>query len=84
MDLIGLLDRTMIPDFPISDSGFRISEICMAYGESGIPHHEVPDPRGAHERHMRSAGTGDGGGRTRDVLPWSAMQSMSYLGMLCK
>ena len=24
----------------------------MAYGESGIPHHEVPELGGAHERHM--------------------------------
>jgi len=61
MDLIGLLDRTMIPDFPISDSGFRISEICMAYGESGIPHHEDPGLGGAHERHMRPAGGRRGG-----------------------
>ncbi len=47
----------MIPDFPIPDSGFRISEICMAYGESGIPHHEVAGLGGAHE----GAGAGDGG-----------------------
>jgi len=46
----------------------------MAYGESGIPHHETLDPRGAHERHMRSAGTGDGG----------VGHGMSYLGVLCK
>jgi hypothetical protein len=52
MDGSGLLDRTMIPDFPIPDSGFPNSEFRMAYGESGIPHHEVPGPRGAHEGHM--------------------------------
>jgi hypothetical protein len=38
---IGLLDRTMIPDFPIPDSGFPNSEFRMAYGESRIPHHEI-------------------------------------------
>jgi hypothetical protein len=57
MDGSGLLDRTMIPDFPIPDSGIPNSEFRMAYGESRIPHHEVPDPRGAHGR----AGAGDGG-----------------------
>jgi len=50
MDLIGLLDRTMIPDFPIPDSGFPNSEIRMAYGESGIPHHEDPGLGGAPGR----------------------------------
>lgn len=38
---IGLLDRTMIPDFPIPDSGIPNSEFRMAYGESRIPHHEI-------------------------------------------
>lgn len=42
----------MIPDFPIPDSGFPNSEFRMAYGESGIPHHEVLGPRGAPGRHM--------------------------------
>ena len=50
MDLIGLLDRTMIPDFPIPDFRIPNSEIRMAYGESGIPHHEIAGPRGAHGR----------------------------------
>ena len=31
----------MIPDFPIPDSGIPNSEIRMAYGNPGIPHHEV-------------------------------------------
>ena len=70
----------MIPDFPIPDSGIPNSEFRMAYGESGIPHHEVPGLGGAHER-IRGR---RGGGRTWDVLPWSAMQRMSYLGVLCK
>ena len=52
----------MIPNFPIPDSGIPNSEIRMAYGKSRIPHHEVAGPRGAHEGHMRSAGTGKGGG----------------------
>lgn len=60
----------MIPDFPIPDSGFPNSEFRMAYGESGIPHHETLDPRGAHERiRGRRGGVGHG---------------MSYLGVLCK
>jgi hypothetical protein len=50
----------MIPDFPIPDSGFRISEFRMAYGESRIPHHEIAGLGGAHGGHMRSAGAGDG------------------------
>jgi len=33
----------------------------MAYGESGIPHHEIAGLGGAHERHMRSAGGRRGG-----------------------
>ena len=49
---IGLLDRTMIPDFPIPDSGFPNSEFRMAYGGSGIPHHEIAGLGGAHEGHM--------------------------------
>ena len=38
----------MIPNFPIPDSGIPNSEFRMAYGKSGIPHHEVRGPRGAH------------------------------------
>jgi hypothetical protein len=53
----------MIPNFPIPDSGIPNSEFRMAYGESGIPHHEIAGLGGAHGR----AGAGDGGGRTRDV-----------------
>ena len=37
----------MIPDFPIPDSGFPNSEIRMAYGNPGIPHHEIGDPGAA-------------------------------------
>ena len=47
MDGGGLLDRTMIPDFPIPDSGIPNSEIRMAYGNPGIPHHEVTGSAGA-------------------------------------
>ena len=36
----------MIPNFPIPDSGIPNSEFRMAYGKSGIPHHEVAGPRG--------------------------------------
>ena len=32
---------------PIPDSGIPNSEIRMAYGNPGIPHHEVGGPRGA-------------------------------------
>ena len=54
----------MIPNFPIPDSGIPNSEFRMAYGKSGIPHHEVAGgSRGAHGRAgAGSAGTGDGGG----------------------
>ena len=48
-----------IPCTPIPDSGIPNSEFRMAYGKSGIPHHEIGGSAGAH---MRSAGTGDGGG----------------------
>ena len=42
--------RTMkISCTPIPDSGIPNSEFRMAYGKSGIPHHEVRGPRGAHE-----------------------------------
>lgn len=34
---------------PVSDFGFPNSEIRMAYGGSGIPHHENGDRGGAHE-----------------------------------
>ena len=37
---------------PIPDSGIPNSEFRMAYGKSGIPHHEVGVRGGAHERHM--------------------------------
>ncbi len=69
MDGSGLLDRTMIPDFPIPDSGFPNSEFRMAYGSFGIPHHEVLGPRGAHEEHMRSAGGRRGGSDTGCPMP---------------
>ena len=36
----------MIPNFPIPDSGTPNSEIRMAYGNPGIPHHEITGPRG--------------------------------------
>jgi len=42
----------MIPDFPIPDSGIPNSEFRMAYGKSGIPHHEVGGRGGAHGGHM--------------------------------
>ena len=42
----------MIPNFPIPDSGIPNSEFRMAYGNPGIPHHEVTGPRGAHGGHM--------------------------------
>ena len=35
------------PCTPIPDSGFPNSEIRMAYGNPGIPHHEVAGPRAA-------------------------------------
>jgi hypothetical protein len=31
---------------PVPDSGFPNSEFRMAYGSSGIPHHEILGPRG--------------------------------------
>jgi hypothetical protein len=68
MDGSGLLDRTMIPDFPIPDSGFPNSEFRMAYGESGIPHHETLDPRGA---------PGQGPGRIRGREPGGVGHGMS-------
>ena len=69
MDGSGLLDRTMIPDFPIPDSGIPNSEFRMAYGESGIPHHEVAG-LGAHmgfawAAHERATG-GVGHGMSND------------------
>ena len=33
---------------PIPDSGIPNSEIRMAYGESGIPHHEIAGLGGVH------------------------------------
>jgi len=69
MDGSGLLDRTMIPDFPIPDSGIPNSEFRMAYGESEIPHHEIAGLGGAHERHMRSAGGRRGGADTGCPMP---------------
>ena len=48
MDGGGLLDRTMIPHFPIPDSGIPNSEFRMAYGNPGIPHHETNGSAGAH------------------------------------
>jgi len=56
--------RHNLSDFPIPDSGFPNSEFRMAYARSGIPHHEIAEPRGAHERHM----SGRRGGVTFDVL----------------
>jgi hypothetical protein len=32
VDVIGLLDRTMIPDFPIPDSRFLVPEFRIPYG----------------------------------------------------
>ena len=40
---------------PIPDSGIPNSEIRMAYGNPGIPHHEITGPRGAHG--LRGGGT---------------------------
>ena len=36
------------PCTPIPDSGIPNSEFRMAYGESGIPHHEIAGLGGAH------------------------------------
>lgn len=72
MDGGGLLDRTMIPDFPIPDSGFPNSEFCMAYARSGIPHHEVGGRGGGSSKGILYNWSA-GGGRTRDVVPWSSM-----------
>jgi len=44
-----------LSDFPIPDSGFPNSEFRMAYGESGIPHHEIAGLGGAHG--LRVGGT---------------------------
>ena len=44
----------MIPNFPIPDSGIPNSEFRMAYGKSGIPHHEI----GAAGAHGRAHGPG--------------------------
>ena len=60
----------MIPDFPIPDSGIPNSEFRMAYGESGIPHHEVLGPRGAHEGHMSRATGGVGHGMSNGNKGW--------------
>jgi hypothetical protein len=38
---IGLLNRTMICCTPVPESRFPNSEFRMAYGGSGIPHHEI-------------------------------------------
>ena len=56
----------MIPLSPIPDSGIPNSEFRMAYGKSGIPHHEVAGgSRGAHmggrDRGPRARATGGGG-----------------------
>jgi hypothetical protein len=65
----GVIFRTMrFPCTPIPDSGIPNSEIRMAYGESGIPHHEIAGPRGAPGRAGRDPRAGKGGDRTRDDL----------------
>ena len=65
----------MIPKFPIPDSGIPNSEFRMAYGNPGIPHHEIAGSVGAHG--LRVGGDGVVGhgmsytnsrGRTPDVL----------------
>ena len=50
---------------PIPDSGIPNSEFRMAYGNPGIPHHEVAGPRGrmgfawgAHEPGVTGSDTG--------------------------
>ena len=61
----------MIPHFPIPDSGIPNSEFRMAYGGSGIPHHEIGGRGGAHGARSGGSRSGygdEGGGRTRDVL----------------
>lgn len=57
--------RDPAPCSGLGDSGFRVSEFRipnsefrMAYGGSGIPHHENGDRGGAHERHIRGSWTG--------------------------
>ena len=44
-----------LSDFPIPDFGIPNSEFRMAYGESGIPHHEIAGLGGAHG--LRVGGT---------------------------
>ena len=46
---------------PIPDSGFPNSEFRMAYGESGIPHHEVAGLGGAPGRAGQGPRAGEGG-----------------------
>jgi len=55
---------------PVPDSGFPNSEFRMAYGRSGIPHHEILGPRIAG-----AAGAGGCNGVGHGV---------SYHGVLCK
>ena len=57
----------MIPDFPITDSGIPNSEIRMAYGNPGIPHHEIAGRGAGAGRGRAGPRAGDGGGRTPDV-----------------
>ena len=70
MAWFGLLDRTMIPDFPIPDSGIPNSEFRMAYGNPGIPHH-VLAVRGAAAAVKESFITGPraGGSDTGCQIP---------------
>jgi hypothetical protein len=68
MDLSGLLDRTMIPDFPIPDSGIPNSEFRMAYGEPRIPHHEIGDHGGGGGSKGILYHWSEGGGGTSDDL----------------
>jgi hypothetical protein len=69
--MIGLLHRTMIPDpsFRIPNSEFR-----MAYGKSGIPHHEIGVRGDDPETDFGMIGRGCNG----------VGHGMSYLGVLCK
>jgi hypothetical protein len=59
---------------PVSEFGFPNSEIRMAYGSSGIPHHEILGPRIA------------GAGRGRRILAGcnGVGHWVSYPGVLCK
>ena len=61
MDGGGLLDRTMIPDFPIPDFGIPNSEIRMAYGNLGIPHHEIAGRGGGRGARAGGSWTGCNG-----------------------